>query len=183
MARIPYPNIEDLPEKLRARAESLPPLNILRMFLNAPANATRLMSLGESILLRQKLNDRLRELAILRVAHLTKANYEWTQHVPIAKDTGVTDAQVAAIPHGAEADVFDEIDKKVLRFTDEVTLNVKASDATFQALYEHLDAQEMVEMTLAISFYGLAARIMETFEVELEPTAGTYKVEQLRRQD
>ena len=64
-----------------------------------------------------------------------------------------------------------------------MTLNVKASDATFQALYEHLGAQEMVEMTLAISFYGLAARIMETFEVELEPTAGTYKVEQLRRQD
>lgn len=183
MARIPYPNIEDLPEKLRVRAKALPPLNILRMFLNAPANATQIMSLGESILLRQKLDDRLRELAILRVAHLTKAHYEWTQHVPIAKDAGVADAQVAAIPHGADAAVFDEIDKKVLRFTDEVTLDVKATDATFQALHEHLDAQEMVEMTLAISFYGLAARIMETFEVELEPTAGTYKIEQLRRQD
>jgi alkylhydroperoxidase family enzyme len=76
MARIPYPNLNDLPEKLRTRVATLPPLNILRMFLHAPTNAAPLMSLGESILLHQELDPRLRELAILRVAHLTGANYE-----------------------------------------------------------------------------------------------------------
>ena len=32
MARIPYPNPEDLPEKIRVAAEKLPPLNIMKMF-------------------------------------------------------------------------------------------------------------------------------------------------------
>ena len=39
----------------------------------------------------------------------------------------------------------------------------------------------MVELALAIGFYGMVARVMESFEVELEPTAGTYSIDQLRR--
>lgn len=181
MARIPYPNIEDLPEKVRTAAEKLPPLNIMRMFLNAPTNALPLLSFGQSILTKQELDAHLRELAILRVAHLTGANYEWTQHVPIAKETGVTDEQVEAIPQGATAAAFDDLEKRVLRFTDEVTQNVKASQETFQALEKDLGPRQMVELALAIGFYGMVARIMESFEVELEPTAGTYTLDQLRR--
>ena len=98
MARIPYPNVEDLPEKVRTAAEKLPPLNIMRMFLNAPTNALPLLSFGQSILTKQELDAHLRELAILRVAHLTGANYEWIQHVPIAKETGVTDEQSRSDP-------------------------------------------------------------------------------------
>ncbi|MCY4387215.1 MAG: carboxymuconolactone decarboxylase family protein [Desulfurellaceae bacterium] len=181
MARIPYPNLEDLPEKVRIAAEKLPPLNIMKMFLNAPTNAIPLLSFGQSILTKQELDAHLRELAILRVAHLTGANYEWTQHVPIAKETGVTDAQVEALPQGADSDAFNEVEKRVLRFTDEVTQNVKASAETFAALEKDLGPRQMVELALAIGFYGMVARVMESFEVELEPTAGTYSIDQLRR--
>ena len=184
MARIPYPNLEDLPEKVRVAAEKLPPLNIMKMFLNAPTNAIPLLSFGQSILTKQELDAQLRELAILRVAHLTGANYEWTQHVPLAKETGVTDAQVEAIRHGADgpgADAFNEVEKRVLRFTDEVTQDVKASAETFSALEKDLGPRQMVELALAIGFYGMVARVMESFEVELEPTAGTYSIAQLRR--
>ena len=181
MARIPYPNLEDLPEKVRIAAEKLPPLNIMKMFLNAPTNAIPLLSFGQSILTKQELDAHLRELAILRVAHLTGANYEWTQHVPIAKETGVTDAQVEALPQGADSDAFNEVEKRVLRFTDEVTQDVKASAETFAALEKDLGPRQMVELALAIGFYGMVARVMESFEVELEPTAGTYSIDQLRR--
>ncbi len=181
MARIPYPNLEDLPEKVRVSAEKLPPLNIMKMFLNAPTNAIPLLVFGQSILTKQELDDHLRELAILRVAHLTGANYEWTQHVPLAKETGVTDAQVEALPQGAASDAFNEVEKRVIRFTDEVTQDVKASAETFAALEKDLGPRQMVELTLAIGFYGMVARVMESFEVELEPTAGTYSIDQLRR--
>ncbi len=181
MARIPYPDLEDLPEKVRVAAEKLPPLNIMKMFLNAPTNAIPLLVFGQSILTQQELAAQLRELAILRVAHLTGANYEWTQHVPLAKETGVTDAQVKAIPQGADSDAFDEVEKNVIRFTDEVTQDVKASAETFAALEKDLGPRQMVELALAIGFYGMVARVMESFEVELEPTAGTYSIDQLRR--
>jgi alkylhydroperoxidase family enzyme len=89
---------------------------------------------------------------------------------------------VAAIPQGADDTVFDDLDKRVLRFTEEVTRNIKASETTFRALAERLSPRQLMELTLAICFYGMVARVMETFEVELEPTAGTYRVEQLRRE-
>ena len=181
MARIPYPKIEELPEKIRSRVEKLPPLNILRMFMHAQNNVIQFLSLGTSILTAQELDSKLRELAILRVAHLTGANYEWTQHVPIAKQTGATEAEIARIPKGADSAAFNDLEKKVLRFTDELTQNVRVSDATFQALAAHLPPQQLVELALAASFYGLAARIMEVFQVELEPTAGTYTIDQLQR--
>ena len=181
MARIPYPNPEDLPEKIRVAAEKLPPLNIMKMFLNAPTNAIPLLAFGQSILTKQELDAHLRELAILRVAHLTGANYEWTQHVPLAKETGVTDAQVEALPQGADSDAFNELEKRVIRFTDEVTQDVKASAETFAALEKDLGPRQMVELALAIGFYGMVARVMESFEVELESTAGTYSLGQLRR--
>ena len=48
-------------------------------------------------------------------------------------------------------------------------------------LEKDLGPRKMVELTLAIGFYGMVARVMESFEVELEPTAGTYSIDQLRR--
>jgi hypothetical protein len=37
-----------------------------------------------------------------------------------------------------------------------------------------------MELAIAVSLYGMLARIMESFEVELEPTAGTYTADSLR---
>lgn len=180
MARIPYPEKADLSDKVRSRLEQLPPLNILRMLAHAQTNFLPFLALGSAILTEQALDARLRELAILRVAHLTGAHYEWTQHVPIAKQTGASDAQIAAIADGPDASAFNELEQKVLRFTDELTQNIRVSATTFQALAAHLPRRQLVELALATSFYGLAARIMEVFEVELEPSAGTYSIEQLQ---
>ena len=180
MARIPYPEVSALNDKVRTRVEQLPPLNILRMLSHAQANFIPFLAFGSSILTEQELDGKLRELAILRVAHLTGANYEWTQHVPIARQCGASDAQIAAIAEGAGAAAFNDLENKTLAFTDELTRNVRVSDATFQALAALLPPRQLVELTLATSFYGLAARVMEVFEIELEPTAGTYSLEQLQ---
>jgi 4-carboxymuconolactone decarboxylase len=180
VARIPYPELAALNDKVRTRVEQLPPLNILRMLSHAQANFVPFLAFGSSILTEQELDGKLRELAILRVAHLTGANYEWTQHVPIALQCGASEAQVAAISDGAASTAFNDLEQKVLAFTDELTLNVRVSDTTFQALAALLPPRQLVELTLATSFYGLAARVMEVFEIELEPTAGTYSLEQLQ---
>jgi alkylhydroperoxidase family enzyme len=177
MARIPYPRPEELNEKLRASMQTMPQINILRMLQHAQGNFLPFISFASSVLLDQELDGKLRELAILRVAHLTGANYEWTQHVPIAIKAGATEAQVAAIPKDIESKVFSELEKKVLRFTSELTQNVRVSDATFKALAAELPPRQLVELSIAAGLYGAVARVMEAFQVELEPTAGTYTVD------
>ena len=180
MARIPYPKSEELADNVRAALAKLPPINILRMLSHAQGNVLPFLAMGGSILHNQTLDAKLRELAILRVAHLTGANYEWVQHAPIAKQTGASDLQIEAIAKGPQDPAFSDLERKVLRFTDEVTRDVRVSDATFQDLAALLPAQQLVELVLATAFYGLAARVMEVFQLDLEATAGTYTLDTLK---
>ncbi|MBM4265644.1 MAG: carboxymuconolactone decarboxylase family protein [Deltaproteobacteria bacterium] len=174
MPRIPYPDLDEAHERIRKIWEGLPiKLNVFRILLHAERNVEPLLRLGGTILARQDLAGNLRELAILRVAHLSKAPYEWVQHVPIALQTGCTQAQVDALERGdVSAACFDGKERAVLTFTDEVVKDVRPSDQALQALEQHLSSREVVELTIAIGFYMLMARVMEVTGIEVEPAQG-----------
>jgi alkylhydroperoxidase family enzyme len=183
MARIPYVDPAAAPDHVRELLERLPvQLNIFKLMAHAEGNFRPLIRLGSSILAAQKLDAGLRELAILHVARLSRAEYEWIQHLPIAREAGVSDAQIEALGRGdVEADCFDPLERAVLRFTDEVVKDVGASQATFAAAAEHLSHREIVELILAIGFYMTVARLMQTAEIDLEPPSGTEVVEASRQ--
>jgi alkylhydroperoxidase family enzyme len=90
----------------------------------------------------------------------------------MAKHVGVTDAQIAAMDNWQNAKCFNELERAVLRFTDEVAGNVKASHEAMAALKKHLDATDIVELILSIGFWGMVAPLLETTEVDLEEYAG-----------
>ena len=169
---------------MRSTLEALPiQLNIFRMMAHAQTNLRPLLRLGTSVLTQQKLDARLRELAILRVARLSHAEYEWVQHVPIAKATGATDGQIEALARDdIAADCFDETDRLVLRFTTEVVRDVGASEGTFAEAARRLTPQEIVELILAIGFYMTMARLMETTGIDLEAAAGGTVYEHAKKQ-
>jgi len=182
MARLPYVDPATAPEEVRATLEQLPiRLNVFRMMAHATTNFRPLVRLGTSILGQQKLPAALRELAILRVASLSAARYEWVQHVPIAQAVGVTPGEVAALERGdLEDPAFDSRARAVLRFTTEVVRDVRASDASFADVAKVLTPQEVVELLLAIGYYMLIARLLETTAVDLDPPAGTRIIDSIR---
>jgi alkylhydroperoxidase family enzyme len=148
---------------------------------HAETNFRSLLRLGGTILSRQQLDGKLRELAILRVAMLSKARYEWIQHVPIAKAAGATDAQVAALERGdSVASCFDEREQLILRFTEELVRDVRVSEATFALAKQRLPPREIVELILAVGYYMMIARLLESTAVDLEADAGTAIVDALR---
>ena len=182
MARLPYVEPESASESVREVLERMPrQLNVFKMMAHAETCFRPLLRLGTSILAHQRLAPKLRELAILRVAQLSRARYEWVQHVPIAESVGVSAAQIQALEEGSiDGDCFDALERAVLAFTTEVVENVKASEATFDAVRKQLSDQEVVELVLAIGYYMTVARLLETTEVDLEPAAGTRIVDALR---
>lgn len=184
MARIPYVNADTAPEPVRDLLARLPvPLNIFKMMAHAQTNFRAWIRLGASILGEQKLDARLRELAILRVAQLSPARYEWVQHVPIALSTGATPEQIDALERGdGDAPCFTDEERLVLDFTTEVLRDVRASDSTFAAMARRFSSQEIVELILAIGFYMTVARVMETTDIDLEPGAGLAVVEALKQE-
>jgi alkylhydroperoxidase family enzyme len=174
MARLPYADPRALPERVCETLDGLPPLNVFRMVANAETAFRPWLALGGSLLSSLELDPRLRELAILRVGRLERAEYEWVQHVPIARAVGATDDEIAALERDDLDDAaIDERTRAVLEFTTEVVREVRASDRALSALGDHgLSHREVVELVLVISYYMGVARIAETAGIEVDGPLG-----------
>lgn len=170
MARIPYPDLDALPEDVKSFAGRIRPmLNIYRMLPHAETSLYGFMKLGNALLFKAALDPILRELVILRVGYLSDATYEIHQHLVVARHVGVPADKIAATEQGPDAKVFSPLERAILRFTDEVVRDVKASDAAYEAIAEHLSHREVSELLLTIGFYMMVSRFLENLEVEIEP--------------
>ncbi len=174
MARLPYADPSTASEPVREALDALPSLNIFRMVANAETAFRPWLRLGGALLSSLELDARLRELAILRVGKLEGAEYEWVQHVPIARSVGATDAEIAAIERGEiESDDLDTAAQAVLRFTTEAVRDVRASDEALAELREHgFSGRQIVELLLVVSYYMGVARIAESAGIEIDGPLG-----------
>lgn len=168
MARVPYPDPADLSPDTREYLAKLPPINIFRMMAGGEGLLRAFSRFGTHLLYKTKLDPVLREIAIVRVGVLSNAGYEVFQHEAISRQLGMSDELIAAIHEGPDAAAFDDAQREVMRFTDDVVANVRASDETFEPLRARLSAQELQELVVAIGFYMAVSRYLETFGVEVE---------------
>lgn len=168
MARVPYCDLETAPEGSREMLAKMAHLNIFRAFANSPTMFPAFIRLGNAILFKSHLDPILREMAIVRVGILSKAGYEVYQHERISRQVGMPDDKIAALRVGGDAEVFNEIERAVLRFTDDVVMNVHASSETYDAAARHLNPNQMIELVVTIGYYMMVSRFLETMEVEIE---------------
>ncbi len=168
MARIPYFDPATAKGHLKETLGKLPGLNIFLMMGHSGDLLAKFTGLGNHILGRADLDPVLREIAIVRVGILSKASYEVYQHERICRQIGMSDALIDAISTGPQATDFNDLQRLVMAFTDDVVANVRAGDATFNPLSKHLSHKEMQELTLTIGYYMMVSRFLETFDVDIE---------------
>jgi len=92
--------------------------------------------------------------------------------VPAARQVGITQLQIEAIENWQGASCFSEVERLVLKFTDDVNATVKASRETLEGLKRQLSPAEIIELLIIIGHWRQTASILETTEVELEEFAG-----------
>ena len=173
MARLPYVDPARAPGPVREALEALPPLNIFRTLAHAETAFRPYLRFGRAILADLELNPKLRELAILQVAHVAEAEYEWVQHAAIGRHVGLSDDQIQAVERGdAEAECFDDAERAVLAATAQVTRGPHLSDEAFAELSRHLSPREIVELLLAAGSYLMLARVMTALEIDVDPPSG-----------
>ena len=170
MPRLPYYEVENANGKHAEFLDKLKPhLNIYRMLANSEPALKGFVRMGNALLYRCELDPVLRELAIVRVGRLSRAAYEVFQHERIAREVGVTDDKISALRDATpEAPAFNDNEKAVLRFTDDVVRNVRASDKNLKAVQAFLSPGAVVELTLTIGYYMMVCRFLETTGVEGE---------------
>lgn len=173
MARLPYPDANETPE-MAALAEQISKErggrvpNLYRMLLNSPPVAGGWLNFLTAIRHKANLSGKLRELVILRVALVNRADYEYRAHTPFALKEGLSQEKIDALPNWSASDLFDEQERAVLAYTDAMTKDIQVDDAVFSAAARGLDAREMTELTATIAAYNLVSRFLEAIKVDAE---------------
>jgi alkylhydroperoxidase family enzyme len=115
----------------------------------------------------RKLDPRLRELAVMRAGWARESRFVFLPHCKNARDAGVTEAQIQAIPSWSTAECFSPIEGAVLAYTDALVFSGgRVSDATFAALQSELSDEEILELTYAVSLYQMQAIMSRALRLE-----------------
>jgi 4-carboxymuconolactone decarboxylase len=139
--------------------------NALATLIRHPDLTKAFLGFNVHLLARSSLPPRLRELAILRVAARRGCAYEWTHHVTMAGEAGLSATEIEAAGQG-KAD--GELDGAVLAAVDELDRDSNLSDPTWATLSRHLDERQRMDLVFTIGAYCLLAMAFNTFGIEPE---------------
>jgi alkylhydroperoxidase family enzyme len=143
-------------------------VNIFRTLVRHPGLFRRWLPFGGKLLVG-KLPARDRELMILRTGWNCQADYEWAQHVVIARRAGIGDDEIARIKDGPDAPGWEPWDATLLRAADELHGDSVLSDATWAALAANYDERQMIEVPMLIGHYHMVAYALNSLGVQVEP--------------
>ncbi|MGQ0802511.1 MAG: carboxymuconolactone decarboxylase family protein [Actinomycetota bacterium] len=151
-----------------AGAPGSPASNIFTTLVRHPGLFRKWLPFGGK-LLAGKLSGRDRELLILRTGWRCRSEYEWGQHVLIARAEGLVDDEITRIKDGPDAPGWDPFDATLLRAADELHDDSKISDATWDKLAGRYDERQLVEVPMLVGHYHMVAYTLNSLGVEREP--------------
>jgi alkylhydroperoxidase family enzyme len=144
-------------------------LNIFATLGRHPELLRRWLGFGTHVLLGSTLPARERELAILRVGWLCRSEYEWGQHVLIARRVGIGDAEIARVAAGPDAPGWSAREAAVLRAADELWRDARVADATWAELARGFDVRQLLDLVFTVGQYVLVSMALNTLGVERDP--------------
>jgi 4-carboxymuconolactone decarboxylase len=169
MARLPYPDPEDLPEEARALLGRLPPLNIFRMLAGTGPAFAPFIGLINAYLNEGVLPAQARELVILRIGHRCGSAYERFHHENVARKIGIAPACIAAVAGPVPSPVFSAAENAALLFVDDLIERTAGDVARLDSVRAHFGERGVQELILIVGIYMLVCRYIETLGIELEP--------------
>jgi len=161
-----------LPERRDDRPKGL---NLLGTFARHPALTTAYHTFNGHVLFATTLGSRERELLVLRVAAVRRAEYEWAQHVVQALGAGLTGDEIARVADGPEAPGWTPSDRAMLQAVDELIAGARISDTTWAELGKSFDEQQLMDLVFTVGAYEVLAMALRTFGVELDDDLEEWK--------
>ena len=143
-------------------------VNIFTTLLNHPKLMKRWLVFANYVLYKSTLAARDRELAILRVGWLCQAGYEFGQHVLIARQSGITDAEIERLKTGHEAPGWSDLDRTILKATDELHKEAFIADETYAQLTRFYSTEQLMDLVFAVGNYNLVSMALNTVGVQLD---------------
>ncbi len=166
----------DLVTAIKSRRAGGRLLNLDRILLHSPNYAKGWNGMFAAIRNQLSLPGKLRELTIMQIGVLNKADYEWVQHEGEFLKAGGTREQLDALRNGAakgggDPKLFDEAERATLQLTREMTQQIDVSPATMKRVRSLLPDAQVVELVGTIAGYNMVSRFVVATGVEVEEPA------------
>jgi alkylhydroperoxidase family enzyme len=142
--------------------------NIFSTLARHPQLLKKWLVFGGHILGKSTLPARDREIAILRMGWLCRANYEWGHHVAIGKQVGLDADDIKRIKEGPDAAELNPFEATLLRAVDELHSNTVIGDSTWKALAERYNIQQILDFLFTAGQYKLVSMVLNSAGVQLE---------------
>jgi 4-carboxymuconolactone decarboxylase len=143
-------------------------LNAFKTIVRHPRLFRRFLPVLVYVLQESTLPPRDKELLILRIAWLCRAEYEWSHHSISGKQAGLSSQAILRITKGPNAKGWTPFDAALLQAVDELRKDACISDSTWIALAEKYSEQQLMDLVYTVGVYNLASMVLNSLGVELD---------------
>lgn len=142
---------------------------VLLTFAHNPQLADVFSAFNIHILTNNTLPVKQRQIAIMRLAWVTKATYMWSSHLNTSIACGLDDSMYEPIKVGASDPYFTGFEKSVIRATDELIADQRISDESWQALMAEWSEAQVLDFLFTVGCYMTTAYVMRSTGVQRMP--------------
>jgi 4-carboxymuconolactone decarboxylase len=128
----------------------------------------RWLVFGDHTFSKSSLPAREREMVILRMGWLCRAEYEWGHHVAIGKQVGLGSEDIRRVAAGPDASGWDSFEAALLRAVDELHADSLISDTTWKALAGRYNTEQLLDLIFTAGQYTLVSMALNCCGVQLE---------------
>ncbi len=172
---MPRTPLADFAPPLKQRLVELwgTPPNLYKALGNHPELVAAWAEFSKTLRHETRTPRALRELVILRGAQVMRSEYEWAQHLAMARKAGVSEVKIRNLESWRTSSEFTEHEKAALALAEAVTEG-RVSDDVYKLARKHFDDHDYVELALVAAFYAMVGRMLDAMGVELEPEMKNY---------
>ncbi len=164
------PPIEKVAAKAReAMADG--PANAINVVSTLHTNRTINRAFGDfaqTLLFKGTVDERLREIVILRMGWNCQAVYEFGQHTLFGRSVGLTDEEIYLITRPLDQGAWSDVESALLAMTDDLYSDDCVTDATWAELEKHFDHSAIIEFMFAAGCYRLVSGLLNSCGVQLD---------------
>jgi AhpD family alkylhydroperoxidase len=168
--------LADFEPGLKKRLEELwgTPPNLYRCLGNHPGLVAAWTEFSKMLRYDTRTPRALRELVILRGAQIMRSEYEWAQHVVMARKAGVREQQIGELARWRTSSQFDAREKAAIALAEAVTQG-RVPDDVYAEARRHFDEHDYVELAAVAAFYAMVGRMLDAMGVQLEDDMRDYQ--------
>jgi uncharacterized peroxidase-related enzyme len=171
MALVSYVSNQDAAEKVKPVFEGMEKKlgavpNVFRVMAHSPEMLETFLALNAT-LPKTQLDGKLRELAYIKTSELNGCDYCLHHHRALGKKAGLNERQASETAQADSSDAYNELQRDVLRYAEQVTRHINVDDTLFNRLKKSLSDREIVELAMTVGIANFTNRVTETMRMEL----------------